>query len=142
MKTILSLVLPTKATWRYINKGRKALGFVDSVLATRDAEGNIHGVNELTASDVDSSVATGDVINKRLNVVVGTTPTVTLPLAAAFPREVYILNTASGACTVDGSGSEVILTGTADAANVSVATGKAAKLLSDGTRWYHVSNDA
>jgi len=52
------------------------------------------------------------------------------------------MNTASGTCTVEGAGSENILTGTANAANISVATGKSAQLLSDGTRWYHVTNDA
>lgn len=142
MKTLLSLVLPTRSIWRYIKKGRKAIGFIEGNLVTKDADGNIHGVGELAASDVDSSVANTDIIAKRMNIVVGTTPTVTLPLAAAWPREVYILNTASGTCTVEGSGSENILTGTANAANITIATGKAARLLSDGTRWYHVSNDA
>lgn len=37
MKTILSLVLPVNATWRYINKGRKAIGFESSMLKTRTA---------------------------------------------------------------------------------------------------------
>jgi len=102
----------------------------------------VNGILGLLASDVDSSVADADVIATRLAVVTGTTPTVTLPAAAGDLREVYIVNTASGSATVDGSGSENILTGTANAANITVATGKAAHLLSDGTRWYHVSNDA
>ena len=102
----------------------------------------VNAILGLLASDVDASVANTDVIATRLAVVTGTTPTVTLPAAAGGLREVFIMNTASGTCTVEGAGSENILTGTANAANISVATGKSAHLLSDGTRWYHVSNDA
>ena len=102
----------------------------------------VNGLLGLLASDVDSSVADTDTIANRINVVVGTTPTVTLPAAAGDLRQVFIMNTASGTCTVEGAGSENILTGTANALNLAVATGKAAQLLSDGTRWYHVSNDA
>ena len=102
----------------------------------------VNGLLGLLASDVDASVADTDVIGTRLAVVVGTTPTVTLPAAAGDLREVFIMNTASGSATIEGAGSENILTGTANAANLTVATGKSARLLSDGTRWYHVSNDA
>lgn len=102
----------------------------------------VNGILGLLASDVDSSVADTDVIANRLAVVVGTTPTVTLPAAAGDLRQVFIMNTASGTCTVEGSGSENILTAVANALNLAVATGKSAQLLSDGTRWYHVSNDA
>jgi len=102
----------------------------------------VNGILGLLASDVDATVADTETIATRLAVVTGTTPTVTLPAAAGDLREVYVVNTASGSATVDGAGSENILTGTANAANITVATGKAAHLLSDGTRWYHVSNDA
>lgn len=102
----------------------------------------VNGILGLLPSDVDASVADTDVIATRLAVVVGTTPTVTLPAVAGKLREVFIMNTASGTCTVEGAGSENILTGTANALNITVATGKSARLLSDGTRWYHVSNDA
>lgn len=102
----------------------------------------LNGINGLLSGDVDASVADTDVIATRLAVVVGTTPTVTLPAVAGDLREVFIINTASGTATVDGAGSEQILTAAANADNITVATGKTARLLSDGTRWYHVSNDA
>jgi hypothetical protein len=99
---------------------------------------SIHG---LQTTDV-ASVANGGTISTRLSVVTGTTPTVTLPAVAGNLRKVIVMNTASGDATVDGAGSEQVLTGTANANNVVVATGKSAILLSDGTRWYHISNDA
>jgi hypothetical protein len=101
----------------------------------------IYGILGLQAADV-VSVATSGTISTRLSVVTGTTPTVTLPAVAGDLRQVLIMNTASGNATVDGAGSEQILTGTANADNITVATGKSAILLSDGTRWYHISNDA
>lgn len=102
----------------------------------------LNGVLGLLPSDVDSSVANGDTINTRLSIVTGTTPTVTLPAVAGDLRSVIVLNSASGNATLDTPGSEKIFTGTADADTLVIATGKAAMLLSDGTRWYHTSNDA
>ena len=96
----------------------------------------------LSATDVDTSVANADVINTRLSVAVGTTPAITLPAVAGNLREVFLINSASGSCTLDTPGSEKIFTGTADADQLVIATGKTAHLLSDGTKWYHVSNDA
>jgi hypothetical protein len=96
----------------------------------------------LLASEVDDAVATTETINTKMSVVTGTTPTVTLPAVAGTLREVIVLNTASGNLTLDTPGSEKILTGTAEADTLVVATGKSAWLLSNGTRWYHVSNDA
>jgi hypothetical protein len=95
----------------------------------------------LLPSDVATN-ATGSTIATRLAVVTGTTPTVTLPPVAGNLRQVIVMNTASGNATIDGAGSEQILTGTANANDIVVATGKSAVLLSDGTRWYHISNDA
>lgn len=94
------------------------------------------------SSDVDSSVADTDVIASRLNVAVGTTPTITLPSVSGALRNVTVINTASGNATLDTPGSEKILTGTAEADTLVIATGKTATLWSDGTRWYHVTNDA
>lgn len=107
-----------------------------------EAQLPVNGVLGLLASDVDSSVASGDTIATRLSVVVGTTPTVTMPAVAGNLREVIIVNSASGSATVDTPGSEKIFTATAEADTLTIATGKTARLLSDGTRWYHVSNDA
>lgn len=102
----------------------------------------VNGILGLLASDVDSSVANTDVIATRLSVATGTTPTITLPAVAGNLREVILINGASGNCTLDTPASEKIFTATADADTLVIATGKAARLLSDGTRWYHVSNDA
>lgn len=90
------------------------------------------------ASDVDASVATGDTIASRLNVVVGTTPTVTLPSVSGAIRNVIVINTASGNATLDTPGSEKILTGTAEADTLVLATGTRTTLVSDGTRWYNL----
>jgi len=100
----------------------------------------LYGLLGLQAADV-ATIATGATISTRLSVVTGTTSTVTLPLVAGNLRQVSVLNTGSGACTVDGNGSEQILTGGANANTLVLATTHAATLLSDGTRWYHISND-
>lgn len=102
----------------------------------------VYGILGLLPDDVDASVADTDVIATRVAVLAGTTPTVTLPAVAGDLREVIVINAASGTATIEGAASEQILTGTANAANVTVATAKTARFLSDGTRWYHVSNDA
>lgn len=102
----------------------------------------VNQLSGLSPTDVDSSVATGETVTTRLSVITGTTPTVTLPAVAGALREVFLLNGASGTATIDTPGSEKIFTATADADTLTIATGKAAWLLSDGTKWYHVSNDA
>lgn len=102
----------------------------------------VSGLLGLLSGDVDDSVADTDVIASRLNVAVGTTPTITLPAVDGNIKEVIVLNTASGTATLDTPGSTKILTGTAEADTLTIATGKAAVLRSNGTRWYHVSNDA
>lgn len=105
------------------------------------ALGSLNAIG-LLSTEVDDAVANADTINTKMSVVTGTTPTVTLPAVAGTLREVIVLNTASGNLTLDTPGSEKILTGTAEADTLTVATGKSAWLLSNGTRWYHVSNDA
>lgn len=107
-----------------------------------EAQLPINGILGLLASDVDASVADTETIATRLSIVTGTTPTVTLPSAAGALRAVIVLNGASGNATLDTPSTEKIFTGTADADTLVIATGKAAQLLSDGTRWYHISNDA
>ena len=102
----------------------------------------VNGLLGLLASDVDDSVADTDTISTRMAVAVGTTPSIALPAVAGDLREVIVLNTASGNCTLTTPGSEKILTGTAEADTLVIATGKCARLLSNGTRWYHVTNDA
>lgn len=102
----------------------------------------VNQIMGLSATDVDTSVANGETVATRLSVITGTTPTVTLPAVAGELREVFLVNSASGSATIDTPGSEKIFTATADADTLTIATGKAAHLLSDGTKWYHVSNDA
>lgn len=114
---------------------------VDSSGSTKVSAVTVSGILGLQSSDV-ASVATSGTISTRLAVVTGTTPTVTLPAVAGNLRQVTVMNTASGNATVDGAGSEQILTGTANADNIVVSSGRSAILLSDGTRWYHISNDA
>ena len=102
----------------------------------------VNQIMGLSATDVDTSVANADTINTRLSVLVGTTPSVELPAVAGDLREVIIVNSASGTATITTPGSEKIFTATADADTLTIATAKTAHLLSDGTRWYHISNDA
>lgn len=142
MKSLLSLVLPSTATWRYLSKGRSAIGFVSKVLCIKQAGGDPVGLNGLLTTDVDSDVANAATITTRLSIASGTTPTITLPAVDGDLREVFLLNGASGNCTLDTAGSVKIYTATADADTLVIATGKTARLLSDGTKWYHVSNDA
>lgn len=102
----------------------------------------VNGIIGLLSGDVDDSVADTDTISTRLAVAVGTTPSIALPAVAGNLREVIVVNTASGNCTLTTPGSEKILTGTAEADTLVIPTGKSATLLSNGVRWYHVSNDA
>jgi len=102
----------------------------------------VSGLLGLLSGDVDTDVANGATIANRLNVASGTTPTITMPAVAGSLREVILVNGASGNCTLDTPGSEKIYTGTADADTLVIATGKTAILKSNGTRWYHISNDA
>lgn len=114
---------------------------VDSPNSSKVEKLPLSGILGLQAADV-ATITTGATISTRLVVVTGTTPTVTLPAVAGNLRQVIVMNTASGDCTVDGAGSEQVLTAGANADNVVIPTLKSAILLSDGTRWYHISNDA
>jgi len=102
----------------------------------------VNGILSLLSGDVDDGVADTETIATRLSVATGTTPSIALPAVAGDLREVFVVNTASGNCTLTTPGSEKILTGTAEADTLVIATGKTAHLLSNGSRWYHVSNDA
>ena len=129
-------ILPPKTSLT----GAEKLGLVDNDGLEKQLK--VNGILGLLSGDVDDSVADTDTIATRLAVLVGTTPSVALPAVAGDLREILILNTASGSATITTPGSEKILTSTAEADTLTVATGKAARLLSNGTRWYHVSNDA
>lgn len=68
----------------------------------------------------------------------------TLPAASGDLRKLYVLKASiTSAITVSRAGSDVIVSGTSvSATSVSVTAGLAAIFISDGTTWYHVSNDA
>lgn len=99
----------------------------------------------LSATDVTTVSGTSATVSTRVTVCTSTSGvTLTLPAASGNLREVLILKaSASSAVTVNRAGSDVIVSGTSvSATSISVAAGLAARLLSDGTTWYHVSNDA
>lgn len=100
------------------------------------------GVMALDVTTVSGTTAT---IATRVTVCTSTSAvTLTLPAASGNLRQVYVLKaSATSAVTVNRAGSDPIVSGTSVAAtSITVNAGLAALLLSDGTTWYHVSNDA
>ena len=99
----------------------------------------------LSATDVTTVSGLSATISTRVTVCTSTSAVaLTLPAASGNLREVIILK-ASGTSTATATraGSDVIVTGTSvTGTQVQVLPGLAARLLSDGTTWYHVSNDA
>jgi hypothetical protein len=105
----------------------------------------VNQINGLSATDVMTVSGTSATVSTRVTVCTSTSGvTLTLPAASGNIREVFILKaSASSAITVNRAGSDVIVSGTSvSATSVSVAAGLTAHLISDGTTWYHVSNDA
>ena len=99
----------------------------------------------LSATDVTTVSGTSATVSTRVTVCTSTSAiTLTLPAASGNLREVILLKAgATSAITANRAGSDVIVSGTSvSATSISVAAGLAARLLSDGTTWYHVSNDA
>lgn len=102
-----------------------------------------NGVLGLLASDVTTVSGTSATISTRLtHCTSASTVTLTLPAASGNLRQVFILDTGANGITVNAAGSDVIVSATATDTSISIATVKSAQLLSDGTKWYHVSNDA
>lgn len=99
----------------------------------------------LSPTDVTTVSGTSATISTRVTVCTSTSAVaLTLPAASGNLREIIILK-ASGTSTATATrvGSDVIVTGTSvSGTSVDVLPGLAARLLSDGTKWYHVSNDA
>lgn len=99
----------------------------------------------LSATDVTTVSGLSATISTRVTVCTSTSAVaLTLPAASGNLREVIILK-ASGTSTATATraGSDAIVTGTSvTGTQVQVLPGLAARLLSDGTTWYHVSNDA
>lgn len=119
------------------------------------AQLKVNGINGLLSGDVAVLPATGAgsgitgqavTLSKRLTVVTSSAAdaaAISLPLASGDLRELIVMRTgATYTATLTRSGSDVIVGATTTDTTVSIAVGKAARLLSDGTKWYHVSNDA
>lgn len=117
----------------------------ESLVVVRDRDQvnlPVNGILGLLPGDVSPALVNGNTISARMSVVTGAITTINLPTAAGPLRQVTVINTGSGDCTLDGFGSENILSGLANALTLVIPTAKSAQLLSDGTRWYHVTNDA
>lgn len=105
----------------------------------------INQIMGLSATDVATISGTTGTVSTRVTVCTSTSAiTLTLPAASGELREVILLKAGiTSAITANRAGSDVIVSGTSvSATSISVAAGLAARLLSDGTTWYHVSNDA
>jgi hypothetical protein len=108
------------------------------------ALGSILGLG-LLAADVTTVSATSATISTRLTVCTSTSVvTLTLPAASGALRDVTVMKASiTSKVDVNRAGSDLIVTGTnASGTSVEVLAGLTARLLSDGTKWYHVSNDA
>ena len=99
----------------------------------------------LSPTDVATVSGLSATISTRVTVCTSTSAVaLTLPAASGNLREVIILKASiTSTATATRAGSDVIVTGTSvTGTQVQVLPGLAARLLSDGTTWYHVSNDA
>lgn len=99
----------------------------------------------LSTTDVTTVSGTSATISTRVTVCTSTSAVgLTLPAASGNLREVIILKaSATSTATATRAGSDVIVSGASvTATSIGVLPGLAARLLSDGTTWYHVSNDA
>jgi hypothetical protein len=134
--------LPTLRTTTTVNGGDLVPVYdLDSTGSTKVGALPLFGITGLQASDV-TTASTGATISTRLTVVTGTTNTLTLPPASGNLRQVIVMNTGSGACTINRAGSDPIVTAqSSTATSIGPAAGTSAVLLSDGTKWYHISND-
>ena len=103
----------------------------------------VYGLQGLLPSDVTTITGTSGTISTRLTHCTSTSAvTLTLPAASGNLRQLFVLDTGANGITVNAAGSDVIVSATATDTSITIATVKAAQLLSDGTKWYHVSNDA
>lgn len=105
----------------------------------------VNGILGLLPSDVTTVSGTSATISTRLVVCTSTSAvTLTLPAASGSLRSITVMKaSATSSVTVNRAGSDLIVTGGAvNATSATVATGLVIQLLSDGTTWYHVSNDA
>jgi hypothetical protein len=141
---LLSLVLPENSIWRYLRKGRKAIGFVGGTLVTREADGTTTGVSDLTATEATVALGTGVALATRFSLFSGRTAATaaTIPAASGSLRHLIIqnANTSSGAVTITSPSTNIYTAASASAsATAVIAIATVATFLSDGTNWYRVS---
>jgi len=110
------------------------------------ALGSILGLG-LLAADVTTVSATSATVSTRLTVCTSTDAgnvTLTLPAASGALRDVTVMKAAATATVaINRAGSDLIVSGAVvNATSVTCGVGLVVRLLSDGTKWYHVSNDA
>lgn len=106
----------------------------------------VYGILGLLPTDVTTVPGTSATVSTRLTVCTSTSGvTLTLPAASGNLRDITIMK-ASGTSSVTvnrAASPDVIVTGTSTTAtSVTVGVGLTVRLLSDGTTWYHVTNDA
>lgn len=99
----------------------------------------------LLPTDVTVVSGTSATISTKLTVCTSTSAiALALPAASGTLRDIIFMKaSATSTATATAAGSDVIVTGTSVVATtVAAAPGLIVRLLSDGTKWYHVSNDA
>ena len=105
----------------------------------------VNGILGLLPGDVATISGTTATIATRLVVCTNTgAVTLTLPPASGPLRSVTVMKASStSSVTINRAGSDLLVSGGfVNATSVVAATGLVVELLSDGTTWYHVSNDA
>jgi hypothetical protein len=102
----------------------------------------VNGVLGLLSGDVTTVSGTTATVSTRVTVCTSTSAvTLTLPPVGGDLREVIVIKaSATSAVAVNSATPAQVVTGTSVAANgISILAGKASRLLSDGTKWYHVA---
>lgn len=105
----------------------------------------LYSIQGIAPGDVETVTGTTHTISKTMNVYTSTSAiAATLPAASGTIRRVVVMKaSATSAVTVGRAGSDVIVSGSSvSATSVAVNAGLSAVFLSDGTTWYHVTNDA
>lgn len=90
----------------------------------------LNQISGLSSGEITTAAAGTITISTRVLVISsGTSSTLTLPAASGSLREIFVINDGSAAATLP----------TLAAGKESIAHDTSARLLSDGTGWYHVS---
>jgi hypothetical protein len=100
---------------------------------------SLNQINGLSSSDVATSVAGTITVSSRLTLITsGTTSTVNLPLPSGALRDIIIMNGGSGSATATSATANIKTSAATTAATTAaILTATTARLLSDGTFWYH-----